>query len=159
MHRFILFVLLGLLSSCSFFTSQEEKTQQLVNEKLKAIDWNSVNSYPLFENCDESVSKAMQRECFESELLTHCKKSLREFEYTFDKTIDPNILVDFLVDKDGRISVTNIQKDTAIATQMPKFDEIIGQSLKNLPPLAPALKEGMPVNIKFRIPIVLQSKN
>lgn len=159
MHRLLLFFLIGLISSCSFFTSQEEKTQQLVKEKLKAIDWNSVNSYPLFENCDESVSKTLQRECFESELLKHCEKSLVEFEYTFEKTINPTVLVDFLVDKDGRVSVTNIAKDDAIGTQMPEFDGIINQSLKNLPPLAPALKEGMPVNIKFRIPIVLQTKN
>jgi hypothetical protein len=159
MLRLSLLVLLGLMTSCDFFVSKEKKTQQLIHQKLNEINWNEIDSYPLFEVCDELVSKTIQRECFERELLKHCAESLNEFEYTFDATIDPTIQVDFLVDKDGRISVLNIDKDAAIDDQMPEFDGIIRQSLKNLPPLAPALKRAMPVKAKFRMPIVLQYNN
>lgn len=157
MKPHVLSILLVLMTSCDFFVSKEKKTQEIVAEKLKGIDWNDIDSYPLFENCDELVSKNVQRECFESELLKHCSQSLKDFNFSFD-ALDNNIIqVDFLVDKDGRISILAIDKDSTIDTQMPEFDLIISESLKSIPPLAPALKQGMPVKAKFRMPIELQA--
>lgn len=158
MQRLFVLIFLCLATSCNLFTSKDKKTQELVDKELQEIDWNNVDNYPLFENCDETLTKTGQRECFESELLKHCGKSLREFEFLLDDAVDRTVLVDFLVDKDGRITVVDIQKDAAIDKQMPEFDGIIRQSLKNMPPLAPALKRGIPVKAKFRIPIVLNTK-
>jgi len=157
MKRFSIFILLCLLTSCDFFTSKEEKTAELVNKELHEIDWSQVDNYPLFENCDETVSKELQRECFEQELLSHCGKTLQEFEFKFDSLVNPKVVVDFVVDQDGRINVLKIEKDAAIDVQMPEFEQIITQGLKSIAPLAPALKRGIPVNAKFRIPILLQS--
>ncbi|MDB4291867.1 hypothetical protein N9954_00555 [Maribacter sp.] len=157
MRQLSFLVLLCSLASCDFFTSKEEKTAELVNEQLQQIDWSDVDNYPLFADCDETVSKVAQRRCFESELLKHCSKTLVAFDYHISKDTNPKVLVDLLVDQDGKISVLGIEKDTAIDTQMPKFDEIVAQAIKNIPPLAPALKRGIPVKAKFRIPIVLKS--
>ena len=154
---FILLVLCS-LTSCDFFTSKEEKTADLVNAQLEQIDWSDVDNYPLFENCDETVSKIAQRHCFESELLKACSKTLSEFDFHLNAETDAKVMVDFLVDQDGRISVLSIQKDAAIDVEMPEFDKIVTQAIKNIPPLAPALKRGIPVKAKFRIPIVLQSE-
>ena len=136
-----------------------QKTQELVNKEMLAIDWNDVDNYPLFESCDESTSKTVQRECFESELLTHFSATLQEFEFVIDPGVDHTVFVDFLVDQDGKITVVNIGKDKRIDELMPEFNGVISQSLRNLPPLAPALKRGIPVSAKFRIPIVLNSNN
>lgn len=156
MRQLFILLILCSLTSCDFFTSKEEKTSELVNEQLQQIDWSDVDNYPLFANCDETVSKLAQRRCFENELLKHCSKTLTEFDYYIDATTDPKVLVDLLVDQDGHISVITIKKDSTIDTQMPKFDQIITQAIKNIPPLAPALKRGIPVKAKFRIPIVLR---
>ncbi|WP_236262795.1 energy transducer TonB [Aggregatimonas sangjinii] len=154
-----LFILLTMcsLASCGFFTSKEEKTAELVNEQLQQIDWSDVDNYPLFENCDETVSKLSQRRCFEKELLKHCSKTLMEYDYHLNTETNPKVLVDILVDQDGRISVLAIQKDSVIDVQIPEFDKNVTQAIKNIPPLAPALKRGIPVKAKFRIPIVLKS--
>ena len=123
---------------------------------MHTIDWNDVDNYPLFESCDESTSKTDQRECFETELLNNFSATLQEFEFVMDSKVNKTIFVDFLVDTEGKITVVHIEKDRAIDALMPEFDGIIDQSLRNLPPLAPALKRGIPVSAKFRIPIVLQ---
>ncbi len=157
MKRLFCLMLICLLTSCDFFTSKEEKTTQLVNKELQQIDWTDVDNYPLFENCDETVTKIAQRICFERELLEHCSKTLKQFDYHINTETDPKVLVDFLVDQDGRITIVNIQKDTAIDAEMPEFDQIIAKAIKNVPPLAPALKRGIPVRTKFRIPIVLKT--
>ncbi len=158
MKYLLALLVLVLLTSCDLFVSKEKRTQELIDQEIREIDWNAVDSYPLFENCDETQTKKGQRECFEQEVLTHCSKALKEFEFVLLEGTDPTVQVDFLVDQDGTLSVLNIEKDTAIDTQMPEFDKMIRQSLQNIPPLAPALKRGMPVKSKFRIPIVLKSE-
>jgi len=157
MRQLSILLVLCSLASCDFFSSKEEKTAELVNEQLQQIDWSDVDNYPLFANCDETVSKVAQRQCFESELLKHCSESLVKYAFHISTETNPKVLVDLLVDQDGKISVIGIEKDTGINTQMPKFDAIIVQAIKNVPPLAPALKRGIPVKAKFRIPIVLKS--
>ena len=157
MKRFLILNFLWLFISCGFFASKEEKTSELVNKELQEIDWTAVDNYPLFANCDETVSKVLQRQCFEQELLLHCGKTLQEYEFKFDSLVDPKILVDFVVDQNGKIGSIAIKKDPAIDTQMPEFEQIITKGLKSIPPMAPALKRGIPVKAKFRIPIVLKS--
>lgn len=130
----------------------------LVEEELQSIDWNDVDQYPLFDDCDETVSKTAQRECFENTLLLHFSMTLQDFEFALDEEVDDTIYVDFLVDREGGMSVLDIQENNMIKEQIPEFDAIITQSLKSLPRVEPALKRGIPVNAKFRIPIVLNTK-
>lgn len=155
MRKLLAILVLCSCFSCDLFESKEIKTQKLVNQEMLAIDWNDVDNYPLFEACDELTSKTSQRTCFENELLKHFSTTLNEFEFVIAPDLDNTIFVDFLIDKEGKLSVTKIEKDRGINNEMPEFDGIISQSMRNLPPLAPALKRGIPVNTKFRVPIVL----
>lgn len=158
MRKFGILWCLCLLTSCDWFTSKEEKTQKLVNEVMQGIDWNDIDQYPLFDNCDETVSKAGQRECFETTLLSHFSSTLSEFDFELDVGINDTVNVDFLMDKDGSISVLEVEKNAVIQAQIPEFNTIIAHSLKSLPSVAPALKRGIPVSAKFRIPIVLSTR-
>ena len=155
MRKFFTILLLSACFSCDLFESKEKKTRELVNQEMRTINWNDVDNYPLFESCDESTSKTSQRECFETELLQHFSATLQEFEFVIGPDMDTTVFVDFLIDQEGELTVVDIQKDNAIDEVMPEFDGIISQSLRNLPTLAPALKRGIPVRVKFRIPIVL----
>jgi hypothetical protein len=153
----ILLVFLG-ISSCNFFDSKEKRTQELIDADLNQIDWNTVDSYPLFLECDENATKEVQRRCFEQQLTTHFGETLNEFEFTVDSDQNAIVEVIFVIDTEGRISVLDIHKDASILKQMPEFDGLITQSLKNMPAIAPALKRGVPVSTKYKIPIVLNTK-
>lgn len=153
----VLVVLLG-LGSCNFFESKEKRTQELINAELREMDWNSIDSYPLFLECDETATKTEQKRCFEQHLTSHFQNTLREFEFTIDSNQSAIVDVIFVIDAEGKISVLEIVKDASILKQMPEFDGIITQSLKNIPPIAPALKRGIPVRTKFKIPVQLNTK-
>jgi len=154
-----LWVIIGVLIfiSCDFEKSRNKQTQELVNQEMRNIDWNEVDAYPLFENCDETLTKDGQRECFTREVISHFSATLKEFEFILQEDLASKVYVDFIVDQEGKISVLKIEKDRTIDAQMPEFDGIVIQSLKGLPPIAPALKRGIPVKTKFRIPIQLNS--
>ncbi len=158
MRRLVILGVFFLMASCQWFASQEAKTQMLVEEELQSIDWNDVDQYPLFDDCDETVSKTAQKACFENTLLLHFSMTLQDFEFVLDEEVDDTIYVDFLVDSEGTMSVLEIQENNTVKQQIPEFDAIITQSLKSLPRVEPALKRGIPVNAKFRIPIVLNTK-
>jgi len=157
MKRYVYFLLFIGISSCSFFESKQKRTQELINEELRHIDWNSVDSYPFFYTCDETATKAQQKICFEETLISHFQETLNDFEFTLTDKESETAAVIFVIDTLGRINVTDIEKDASVLTQMPEFDGVITQSLKNLPKLAPALKRGIPVNTKYRIPVQLNT--
>lgn len=154
-----LWILCGLclLTSCKRLTFQKDKTQELIEQEMQNINWNDVDQYPLFENCDETTSKEEQKQCFENTLLSHFASTMQEFEFKLDTAIYDTVNVDFLIDKNGSISVLEIKKNSAVEAQIPEFNGIIAQCLNNLPPVAPAIKRGIPVNARFRIPIVLNT--
>ena len=158
MYRLFLLLLFLVLASCDFFESKGKRTQEFINAELQQIDWNAIDSYPLFLDCDETASKETQRQCFEQTLTTHFESTLNEFEFIIDSDSNPVVFVTFVIDTEGRINVIEIDKDAAILEQMPEFDGIVSQSLKNIPAIAPALKRGIPVSTKFRIPIQLNTK-
>lgn len=151
-------IVLGLsLASCEFFASPETKTQQLVEEELSAIDWNEVDQYPLFDTCEETASKPEQQNCFEQNLVMHLSMSLQDFEFQSDQSLADTLYVDFMVDNQGRISVVSMDKNPEFSMENPEFERIVSKSLRSLPRLEPALKRGIPVSSRFRIPLVLNT--
>ena len=156
MRKFMMVLVCCGLTSCNFWDSQEKKTQELIEKQLGEIDWNDVDAYPIFEDCDENWTQTRQRECFENGIIAHFSKTLREYEFILKEGVDPVVQVDFLIDITGKIVVLHIEKDAAIDQQMPEFDSNIRESLLRIPPLEPAIKNRIPVKAKFRIPIILK---
>lgn len=158
MRRFLIVVVSFSLCSCNFFESKEKRTQELIDSELREIDWNAIDTYPLFLDCDETASKEVQRQCFEQKITAHFEETLNEFEFIVDSDDNPTIAVIFVIDTEGEIEILEIEKDRFILKQMPEFEGIVTQSLKTVPEITPALKRGIPVRTKFRIPIQLNTK-
>ncbi|MBU2974394.1 hypothetical protein [Zobellia sp. B3R18] len=156
MRNLTILCFLFLLTACNWSVSKEEKTQELVNKEILSIDWEDVDQYPLFADCDEIASKQEQKQCFMATLLEHFSKTLEESDFVVEEAVKDTIFVDFLMEASGAISLLHIDKGNITEDQLPGFDQQIGKSLNSLPKIEPALKRGIPVRAKFRIPIVLQ---
>jgi len=158
MRNFLMVLVLCGFTSCSLFESTEKKTQKLVEKELQEIDWSDVDDYPLFGDCDELVSKPIQKKCFEEKLLLHLSADLQEFQLMSETEIKDVVFLDFKIENDGTITILNIENKEIFGSQMKKFEDRVAESLKSLPRIEPALKRGIPVSAKFRIPIFLNSK-
>lgn len=156
MRNLFILCLLCLLTACNRSANREEKTQELVDQEIRAIDWEDVDQYPLFADCDELASKSEQKNCFMQTLLRHFSKSLQESDLVLEEEIKDTIFVNFRMEDTGTITLINIKNDKQINRQVPDFRKQIEKSLNSLPRIEPALKRGIPVSAKFRIPIVLQ---
>jgi hypothetical protein len=158
MRSVIFLVGFFLLTSCDLFRSKEIKTEELVALEMKNINFNDVDQFPLFENCDENNDKESNKKCFQDTLLYHFAKSLEGFEFVLKEEMVDTLYVDFLMDQKGKISVLDIEHNAIVDEQIPEFDAIITRCLMTLPQAQPAVKQAIPVRAKFRIPIVLNTK-
>lgn len=125
---------------------------------MRSINWEELDQYPLFDNCDEMASKLEQKFCFENTLLQQFTSTLSEFEFVLDTTVQDTLYLDFLVTQEGELQVLDIEHHDKVADQIPEFEGVITQVLRTLPRPQPALKRGIPVNAKFRIPMIVTTE-
>lgn len=159
MYRWWCFFLLLSLVSCDFFLSKEERKDRLVNQKLRAIDWNNVDKYPLFENCDEMATKAIQRECFLQTMATYLNQAFEGLYYEVEQEVNDTIDVDLSIDEHGFITLVNIQGGDVAEQQLPNLSNELSERLNDLTTVAPALKQGVPVSVRLRLPLILNTED
>lgn len=145
-------------TSCDWITSKEAKTQKLVEDEMRSIDWNDVDQYPLFEGCDETASKVDQRLCFENALLQNLGMTVQDFQFRTDRDIEFTINLEFFIDQSGQISVIEIEENSELDDQLPEFRKVISMGLNQMPRPAPAIKRGIPVRTRFRLPLQIITK-
>lgn len=136
--------------------SKEDQTQKLVNDELLSIDWNDVDQYPLFDNCDETAPKQIQRECFENGMLQIAAQALDSLQFEVQNDLNDTVVIEFKVDEDGFITVEQIKDSPEILNEISDFNTQIKSRLKDLT-VAPALKRGNPVSLRFKLPIVINT--
>ncbi|MCA0933371.1 hypothetical protein LCM02_12985 [Lutimonas saemankumensis] len=120
------------------------------------IDYNEVDVYPLFLDCNNCDSSEKQNLCFEMELLRRLQRIMgEEIIETAIKSRD-TLTVEVLVDTEGKISIVEIHKSEALENNLPQIDSLLFQSFAALPStVQPSLKRGIPVNSMFKLPIVI----
>ncbi|NAY92690.1 hypothetical protein GTQ34_12255 [Muricauda sp. JGD-17] len=156
MQKYLFLICFGMLVSCELFMSKEDKTQKMVDDELLAIDWNDVDQYPLFEECDETVSKPQQKGCFQNVLMGYFSKALDSLHFQVEENLNDTVFIDFEVDEHGFITIRNVEEKTAIFNQIENFRSEVTQRLNDFT-VKPALKRGIPVSIRFRLPLVLST--
>ena len=107
MRNLTIFLMLSLLTACNWSASRDEKTQELVSQEIQSIDWEDVDKYPLFDDCDETVSKQEQKKCFMETLLRHFSDTLQESEFVLHEEVRDTIFVDFMMEDTGSIRLIN----------------------------------------------------
>ena len=152
---FTLIICSFLVLSCSYI---EKNTKRAPIQKIDTIvDFNTVDSYPLFPNCKDSSSRAEQQVCFQMEMSEHIYASLKEFQFSVKDSVNDTIFVKLEINALGKISLANIQSSTKISELIPEFDSIVKVSLEKLPTLQPAIKRNIPVSTEFTLPIILKN--
>ena len=154
----ILISIIMVTYSCDFISP---KKTTLRNTALldSIIDYNDVDVYPLFLDCNNCDTSEKQNLCFEMELLRRLQKITSKNSFDISSEVSDTIEVEILVDTEGRISIVEIHKSTQIEQQLPELDSLLFKSFALLPAtVQPSLKRGIPVNSKFTLPIRISAK-
>ena len=69
-----------------------------------------------------------------------------------------DILIDLLIDAEGRFKLKKITASNKINKQLPQLDSVLKSVIKKLPIIIPAFKRGMPVVSQYQLPIKIAIK-
>ncbi len=156
----VLFAIIFILvfSSCDFLSSNKSSSNKFT-ELDADIDYNKVDVYPLLENCNNCDTSSKQNQCFETEFVKSLEEITNKNKLKAIKKVNDTVYVDILVDNAGKISVAKIYENPEIIKNVPKFDSLIRKSIAQLPTaIQPSLKRGIPVNVVFKLPVVVSIK-
>ncbi|MBT8258420.1 MAG: hypothetical protein HKN00_09905 [Flavobacteriaceae bacterium] len=150
-------MILLLFFSCDYFDKKKVNAEDLLNESLRSFNWNEVDEYPTFENCDSSASKDEKKACFENVLATTVYGQLKDSHLIVTEALNDTLFLEFEISSSGEIDYMASTGDPIIYQEIPGIDSIINSSLKTLPKVYPALKRGQQVKTAFKIPLVIRT--
>ena len=152
MKRLILIVILAMLSSCDYVKKKKIDTKEILDEELKSINWNDVDEYPTFTNCDAEDNK---KTCFEDVLRNRLNDYLSRQNIIVTEDINDTVLLKIHIDNKGSFTIKNIISSEMTKAQIPKLDSLLRHSFDSLPKIFPAVKRGQQVATEFNLPVVV----
>lgn len=155
MKQLFYLALLLLASSCQFFETEKISSETFYEEDMKAIDWADVDQYPAFPQCETFTEKQEKKNCFERTLQEHVAKSLGSKKMSTHEELSDTVLLEFSISRKGEISILNVTMDSLLMKQLPSLKQWLTESIESLPQLAPANKQGVPVETQFTFPVVI----
>lgn len=131
------------------FSKTKIHTERIKTNSIKQILFSVVDRVPLFSKCSNS-EKNNQRKCFNNEFSNHFSNNFNP-ERATDETIKKRVFVQFIINYQGQIEDIKIKSQKKSALLKKEIKRVI---LK-LPTFIPGLHNGLPVNVKYSIPINL----
>lgn len=158
MKKALALLLLFLISSCQYLGGEVPSKKELLDKELNAINWNEVDEFPSFSECDKIKDERMQKQCF-FEFLTQ----------TIQEKLSSDTLASLYPELDTiEVKVTVFPNSSMkFEPQFPKdsttydtikMDSILKSRLVNFPKVNPATKRGLPVKTQFILPVIIKSE-
>ena len=139
--------------SCAYFDHKSKSKAIMAVDTI--VDFNTVDAFPLFPNCEHIPTREKQQICFQMEMSQHIYASLKKHQLNAKEIVNDTVYVKLKVDNLGKISLSGIKISEKTKILLPNFDSIVKVSLQYLPTLQPAIKRDMPVTTEFTLPIIL----
>lgn len=156
MFKYLLITSFFCVFSCQYFDAKAPDENALLEEKLKKINWETVDQYPSIFNCDTIQNKEAQKQCFFDNLIQTIQQKIGmdtiQLLYPEVDTIEVKVTVN--ADATLRFEA-QISKDS-IAYNFKKIDSILQNRLSDFPKVEPAIKQGIKVKTQFIVPVIIK---
>ncbi|WP_317192719.1 hypothetical protein [Gelidibacter pelagius] len=129
--------------------------EQLLEEEMQAINWNDVDEYPTFSDCDTATTNQEKKACFENHLHELLTSHLEKQIIIVTEDVSDTVLLKIHIDKTGQFSIRNIDMDAMTKAQIPHLDSILRHSFDSLPKIYPAIKRSQQVATEFSLPVIV----
>jgi|GEM_PF-819439 len=157
MKQILLFVFFSLfLASCKDYSKTIPDEQELLRKELHTINWNEVDIYPTYENCDSIEDAQKNLACFfyifkedltgllRKDSLLQTPKFLSLDSLPIEVTVYPNAAVEL------KLHQNNVEVEPEI---IGTIDSLLFIKSTQLQPIKPAIKRDMPVKSKFLVKV------
>ena len=152
---FSLLLLFLFITSCDKFSYSKNKNLQVVDT---IVDFSSVDFSPSFKVCDSLIDKHQKSDCFRTNIHQKIGAELQNYQFIIRDSISEIVYVDLLITSKGKIVLEAMESSEEIKNQLPKLDSVLRISVDKIPNVYAAIKRGIPVTTKYRLPIKIQIK-
>ena len=157
-YRLVILISIILVTNACDFISPKKTTLRNTALADTVIDFNDVDVYPLFLDCNNCDTSEKQNLCFEMELIRRLQKMTSK-DLDASGYVNDTVMLDILVDTEGKISIAKIYKNEIVTSKSLNLTVYYTRVLHHLPAaVQPSLKRGIPVNSMFKLPILVSVK-
>ena len=157
MKFYINYILFLIFFSCDFTFNKELVVEDLVSNDLKTFNWNDVDTYPRFQNCDTIINKESNFDCFVNTITSNLQSNLINNSVVVNSSLSDTLIINFNVTNKGDIVLSELSNESVISELNVLIDSIFKNTVSDLPKLYPAIKRGQPVKTKFILPILIST--
>ncbi|MDC1371955.1 hypothetical protein N8298_04170 [Flavobacteriaceae bacterium] len=157
MKFYINYILFLIFFSCDFTSNKELVVEDLVSNDLKTFNWNDVDTYPRFQNCDTIINKESNFDCFVNTITSNLQSNLINNSVVVNSSLSDTLIINFSVTNKGDIVLSELSNESVISKLNVLIDSIFKHTVSDLPKLYPAIKRGQPVKTKFILPILIST--
>ncbi len=122
------------------------------------VNFSSVDTSPSFKVCDSIIDKQKKTNCFRTTIHQKIGAELQKHQFVIRDSISEIVYVDLLINSKGKIVLEAMESSEEIKIKLPKLDSVLRISVDKIPNVYAAIKRGIPVTTKYRLPIKIQIK-
>lgn len=156
MRNSLVFVFILIFTSCEYFKIKKTSSEAILEEELQTFNWDEVDAYPIFLECDNAASKLKRTLCFQETITNNIIANLQKEQIVVTQDINDTILLELQVSKDGKLLILDAKMDALTLQEIPNIRLLLSKSLDALPKIFPAIKRGQQVTTQFKLPISIQ---
>lgn len=159
LKKISLLLLVVLFQSCQYFDKQVPNEKDLLEQRMKEINWKEVDQYPTIADCEKLTNPVQRKQCFFEFMQSTIQKklSIDTLKILFPKL--DTIEVKVTINSDASLQFEpQFPRDT-IAYDTIKIDSILKLKLVDFPKVNPAIKRGIPVKTQFILPVIIKTEN
>ncbi|WP_297805929.1 hypothetical protein [uncultured Polaribacter sp.] len=150
LRGFSLLLMVLFITSCDKFSFSKNKNIQDLDT---IVDFSSVDTFPSFKPCDSIIDKTKKTDCFRTTIHQKIGAELLQHTFIIKDSIDEIIYVDLIISSEGIFTLHAIQSSNNIKKVLPQLDGLLRESVGKLPKIYAANKRGIPVSVKYSLPI------
>ncbi len=150
LRGFSLLLMVLFITSCDKFSFSKNKN---IKDLDTIVDFSSVDTFPSFKPCDSIIDKTKKTDCFRTTIHQKIGAELLKHTFIIKDSIDELIYVDLIINSKGIFTLNSIQSSNNIKKVLPQLDSLLRDSVEKLPRIHAANKRGIPVSVKYSLPI------
>ncbi|GGD21513.1 hypothetical protein [Hyunsoonleella pacifica] len=156
MRQCYIILLVLVVYSCDYFNVKKTTPEAILKEDLKTFNWDEVDMYPSFSQCDTIIAKTNKKVCFESTLYAKMSTYLQQQNIVVTKDVNDTLMLKLRVSKKGIITLIGAEMDSLTKQEIPNLEKMLLKSLEQLPNITSAIKMSQPVRTEFELPLIIK---
>lgn len=139
--------------SCNQVNLKKINVNEAIENELKQFSTTKVDVYPSFENCNNNEESWETELCFVETIHLHTANYFKKNTIPLD-----SLGIYLYITSKGKLNIHHIESKNN-NSQIDSLKHGLNDYLQqNLPSLYPAQKQGIPVNCKLVLPIVIKNQ-